>query len=254
MNPVRGLMAVAKCEGLTAAGRSFKGALHKKNDDRYIVKTLDEEHLLLAVSDGMGGHPAGDIAAEDVVESLDSIAACTDGKIRTILSAIDRADATIRDRVSRALSLEGMGATVTAAILGRRKICWAHVGDSRLYLIRSRFMRQITKDHSFIQDLIDSGELSAEESISHPMAHVLDQCVGCLDGGADCGSFDIVSGDFILLSTDGLYRVVPDRQIGPIISSSRDVSSSVDDLLALAAANGAPDDTTVVVAHVYESD
>jgi protein phosphatase len=247
-------MIVSESKGLRAAGQSFKGASHKKNDDRFIVKALDEEHLLLAVTDGMGGHPAGDIAAEDVVESLDLIAAYRDDKIQTILSAIDRADATIRDRVSRALSLEGMGATVTAVILSRRKIWWAHVGDSRLYLMRSHFMRQITKDHSFIQDFIDSGELSLEDARFHPMAHVLEQCVGCLDSGADCGSFDIISGDFILLSTDGLYRVVPDRQISRILSSSRDVSSSVDDLLALAAANGASDDTTVVVAHIYESD
>lgn len=254
MNPVKVPTVVAECEGVTAAGRSSKGVSHKKNDDRFIVKTIDNKHLLAAVSDGMGGHPAGDIAAEDVVESLGLIAVGTDDKTGAIVSAIDRADRTIRNRVSKALSLEGMGATVTAAILNRRKIWWAHVGDSRLYLVRNNFMRQITKDHSFIQDLIDSGELSEEEALSHPMAHVLDQCVGCLDGGADCGSFEIVSGDFILLSTDGLYREVPDRQIGRTISSSRDVSSSVNDLLTLTAENGIPDDTTVVVAHVYESD
>lgn len=254
MNRVRESMVVAECEGIVAAGRSFKGALHKKNDDRFIVKTLNDEHLLLAVSDGVGGHPAGDIAAEDVVESLSLIAAGTDNKIGTMVSAIVRADTAIRNRVSKALFLEGMGATVTAVILSRRKIWWAHVGDSRLYLMRSRFMRQITRDHSFIQDFIDSGELSLEDALAHPMAHVLDQCVGCLDAGADCGAFDLLSGDFILLSTDGLHRAVPDRQIGPVISSALDVSSSVADLLTLAAENGATDDTTVVVAHAYESD
>jgi len=253
MNPIEKPTVVAGCEGVIASGRSSKGASHKTNDDRFIVKTLDDEHLLLAVSDGMGGHPAGDIAAEDVVESLGLIAAGTDDKTGALVSAIDRADKTIRNRVSKALFLEGMGATVTAVILNRRKIWWAHAGDSRLYLMRNNFIRQVTKDHSFLQDFIDSGELSEKEALSHPMAHVLDQCVGCLDGGANCGSFDMVSGDFILLGTDGLYRVVSDRQIGQVISSPREVSGIVGDLLTIVAENGAPDDTTVVVAHAFES-
>lgn len=246
-------MVVFGNKGVTASGQSFKGADHKKNDDRFIVKALDSETTLMAVSDGMGGHPAGDIAAEDVVESLDLIAGGTENKIVSIISAIDRADTTIRNRVRKALILEGMGATVTAVILNRQKLWWGHVGDSRLYLMRKDLMRQITKDHSFLQDFIDSGELSAVEALSHPMAHVLDQCVGCLDMGADCGSFDIVSGDFVLLSTDGLYRVVPDQQIGSLISSCQDVSSGVSDLLALATENGAPDDTTVVLAQVTKT-
>jgi protein phosphatase len=181
---------------------------------------------------------------------LDLIAAGTENRILNIVSAIDRADITIRNRVRKNLILGGMGATVTAAILSRRKIWWAHVGDSRFYLIRSRLIRQITKDHSFLQDFIDSGELSGKDALSHPMAHVLDQCVGCLDAGADCGSFDVVYGDFILLSTDGLYRVVPDQKIGSIIYSSRDVCRTVEDLLSLAAENSASDDTTAVLAHV----
>lgn len=246
-------MVVVECDGITVSGQSFKGADHTKNDDRFIIKALDSENVLMAVSDGMGGHPAGDIAAEDVINSLDLIAAGTENRILNIVSAIDRADTNIRNRVRKALILEGMGATVTAVILNRRKIWWGHAGDSRLYLMRSRLIRQITKDHSFLQDFIDSGELSDKDALSHPMAHVLDQCVGCLDAGADCGSFDIVSGDFILLSTDGLYRMVPDQKIGSIIYSSRDVCHSVEDLLSLAAVNNAPDDTTAVLAHVQDT-
>ena len=246
-------MVAVECDGIATSGQSFKGVDHTKNDDRFIIKVLDSENILMAVSDGMGGHPAGDIAAEDVISSLDLIAAGTENRILNIVSAIDRADRTIQNRVRKDLILEGMGATITAAILSRRKIWWAHVGDSRLYLLRNRLIRQITKDHSFLQDFIDSGELSDKDALSHPMAHVLDQCVGCLDAGADCGSFDIVSGDFILLSTDGLYRVVSDQEIGSIIYSSRDVCHSVEDLLSLATENSASDDTTAVLAHVYDT-
>ena len=246
-------MIVAECDGIIASGLSLRGGKHKKNDDRFIIKALDAEHLLIAVSDGMGGHPAGDIAAEDVIKSLNLITSDTDNKLLSIVSAIDRADTNIRNRVRKAFILEGMGATVTAAILSRQKIWWGHVGDSRLYLMRNNFIRQVTKDHSFLQDFIDSGELSGDEARSHPMAHVLDQCVGCLDMGADCGSFDTISGDFILLSTDGLYRVVSDHQIGAMITTSQDVSSSVDDLLSLAIDNSTPDDTTVVIACIIDS-
>lgn len=244
-------MVVVEIKGISASGRSFKGAKHQKNDDRFIIKALDSETILMAVSDGMGGHPAGDIAAEDVIASLDLIAGGTENNIVSIVSAIDRADVNIRNRVRKALILEGMGATVTAVILNRQKVWWGHVGDSRLYLMRNDVLRQITRDHSFLQDFIDNGELSTVEALSHPMAHVLDQSVGCLDSGADCGSFDIVSGDFILLTTDGLCRALPDKQIGSTISSSKDVSSGVSGLLSQATEMSAPDDTTVIIAQVY---
>lgn len=241
------------CDGIAAFGRSLKGYRHKRNDDRFIIKDLNSGTILMAVSDGMGGHPGGDIAAEDVIGSLDLISDAAGNEVVSIHSAIDRADVIIRNRVRKSLTLEGMGATVTAAILNRQKLWWGHVGDSRLYLLRNNHMCQITKDHSFLHDFIEDGEISEEEALSHPMAHVLDQCVGCIDAGADHGSFDVKPGDYILLNTDGLFRVLSDHQIVSTVSSSRNVTSVVDKLLTLTADNCAPDDTTVVMAHIYDA-
>jgi len=243
-------MSNVTCDGLVVSGRSLKGAKHNKSDDRFLIKPFDSGHVLMAVSDGMGGHPAGDLAAEDVMAGLHSIEHGNENGILSIVSAINRADITIRSRVQRSMILEGMGATVTAAILNRRELWWGHAGDSRLYLMRNGSLRQITKDHSFLQEFVDSGELSEEDAASHPMAHVLDQCVGCLDSGADGGSFNVSSGDFILLCTDGLYRVVSDQEITSALSSSPDVSSCVNRLLSLTTENGLPDDTTIIVAHI----
>jgi len=245
------LLDITEVDSIIAFGQSWMGLDNFKNDDRYLIKTLDSETLLLAVSDGMGGHPGGDIAAEYVIKSLSLITSESNNGITQIVSAIDRADVAIRNRVSKAMIYEGMGATVTAAIINQNKIWWAHVGDSRMYLLRGGVLRRITKDHSFLQDFIDSGEISEEDAASHPMAHVLDQAVGCLDGGVECGTLTALSGDLIILCTDGFYRVLPDSQILSILSSASNEPDSVEKLFYSARKKKSPDDTTMVVAHMF---
>jgi protein phosphatase len=246
-------MTIAENDDITASGRSIKRSEDDKSDDRFIIKALDSKDILMAVADGMGGHPAGDVAAQDVIDSLILVTGDTENNVLRIVSAIDRADRHIRNRVRKAMILEGMGTTATAVIVNQRKLWWGHVGDSRLYLFRGGILRQITKDHTFLQEYIDSGELSATKARSHPMAHVLDQCVGGLDSGADCGSFHVLPGDIILLCTDGLNRVVNDQQIESLITSATSANSCVEDLLAAAAEEGLSDDTTVVVAYISPS-
>lgn len=238
--------------GVISSGCSHKGVKHTKNEDRHLIKVLDSENLLLAVSDGMGGHPAGDIAAEDIIASLDLIAGETKNGILSLVSAINQADIVIRNRVRKEMIFEGMGATATTVILNRRKVWWGHIGDSRLYLLSGGVLHQVTRDHSFLQDLIDSGDISEEEAASHPMAHVLDQCVGSMDAGVDCGTFAVSPGDSIILCTDGFYRAAPDSRIASVTISNRSAAGCVAELLALAIKQGPPDDATIVVARVSE--
>lgn len=238
--------------GVISSGCSHKGVKHTKNEDRHLIKVLDSENLILAVSDGMGGHPAGDIAAEDIIASLNLIAGEIKNGVLSLVSAINQADIVIRNRVRKEIIFEGMGATATTVILNRERVWWGHIGDSRLYLLSGGVLHQVTRDHSFLQDLIDSGDISEEEAASHPMAHVLDQCVGSMDAGVDCGTFAVSPGDFIILCTDGFYRVVPDSHIVSVANSAQSVPDCVSELLTLVVKQVPSDDTTIVVGKISD--
>ncbi len=235
-------------KGIAATGKSHRGSNRRKNDDRFLVMDLDENNLLLAVSDGMGGHPGGDIAAEDIISCLKSINIHVHNKSTLLTAALSQADSIIRERVEKKPGFEGMGATATAAIIGHRMVHWAHIGDSRLYLLRDKILRQITRDHTFLQDLIDAGDISAEDAVNHPMCHVLDQCVGCIDSGVDSGKFEIHRNDILLACTDGLTRAVGDDKIAEILSSAELVSDCTDNLIEASLQAGNLDDVTIAVA------
>ena len=233
-----------------AAGISRIGKDRAKNDDRFLVTDLGESTLLFAVSDGLGGNPDGDIAAEDIMRCLGALET---GSIVTpvpLSDAINQADMIIRNKVENNSKLEGMGATVTAAIIGQERVCWAHVGDSRMYLVRNGILRQITRDHTFLQDLIDWGDVSVEAALTHPMRHVLDQCVGGMDSGIDSGEFEILADDILILCTDGLHSVVTEEEMVEIVLSTEQLSHCTAKLLDASLQGGSLDDITIVVAHI----
>ena len=233
---------------ISTFGASCKGTGRKQNEDRYLVELIDEHSVLLAVCDGMGGHPAGDIAAEDILECFKD----HDGNITDpsafLVQAVANAESVIMKRVEKDPELTGMGATATAVIIDKRMISWVHIGDSRLYILRNGALRQITRDHSFLQDFIDDGKLTAQEAAVHPMVHVLDQCVGCADAGPDSGSFALVAEDVILLCTDGVYRSLGEEEIKRTLSPAQEATSQVGSLLDKALQAGTRDDATAVVA------
>lgn len=239
-------------KSVAVSGITRRGSAHEKNDDRFLIKALNDESHLLAVSDGMGGHPAGDVAAEDIISCLSSINNNSYDKTLILTSGVNRADALIRNRVKKVPMLEGMGATVTTVIINGEWAWWVHIGDSRMYLMRKGILRQLTRDHSFLQDLIDSGDISVEDAAKHRMAHVLDQCVGCMDAGVDSGKFAVHTGDIFLLCTDGLYRTVTDEKIAHILLSERSVPKCVEHLLQASMMAGIPDDTTLIVASIFD--
>jgi protein phosphatase len=232
---------------IDAAGGTRKGVGKRRNEDRYLVETMADS-LLLAVSDGMGGHPAGDIAAADILRSLTNWQSERFHPLPFLMEAVARAESTILGRVEKNTDLAGMGATVTAAIIQARKIFWVHIGDTRLYLLRDGKLQQITRDHSFLQDFIDDGTYTPQQAAEHPMAHMLDQCVGCADAVPDSGSFPLAAGDTVLLCSDGVYRPLGDTAIGALLSPAREVVDRIDSLLEAAVRAGSRDDATVVVA------
>ena len=234
---------------MIAFGDSKKGSQRQENEDRFLVKAINSTSLLLAVSDGMGGSPTGGEAADDVICSLASLKNEEDNSL-FLKNAINQADSVIKRRVERHPDLEGMGATATATIVTSRMAWWAHIGDSRIYLMRENALQQITRDHSFLQDLIDGGDVSRAEAAAHPMAHVLDQCVGCMDAGVDSGALPLFPGDILLVCTDGLYRSLSITEMEDIFSVSVDAEECAKQLLNKPSPEVSSDDATVIVAFV----
>lgn len=231
---------------LNTAGDTCPGSRRFGNDDRFLIRPLDDGRVLAAVSDGLGGHPGGYLAAETIMEVFRSVDCSAPDPAANLAAAMRLAETRIHAHVRKITRLYGMGATAVAALVGRNRVHWAHAGDSRLYRLSAGRAEQITTDHSFLQDLLESGDIEPQEAIDHPLAHVLDQCVGCLDDGPDRGTFAVNPGDRLLLCTDGLHQSVGGRDIAAIAAAEPDPVRFVSRLIRTARRNGADDDITVV--------
>lgn len=196
--------------------KTHKGMVRKNNEDRYLVRNLSPCHLL-AVADGMGGHNAGDVASSMAIELLESYPfeglnlSEIEGAILAINQAIFAKSTEDPERL-------GMGTTLTIALLKESCILLGHVGDSRAYMVGDDGMRCLTTDHSLVNELLKTKEITEEESIHHPLRHVLSQAVGtektiC----ADYQSLEIGNRATLLLCTDGLTNYVPEDEIERIL-------------------------------------
>lgn len=235
------------------AARSDVGLVRKDNQDSGYAGP----HLLV-VADGMGGHAGGDIASATVVTELVEIDhdSLTAAEASTQLSrAITSANREIARTYAESPELEGMGTTVTAIMRARNKLILAHIGDSRAYLLREDRLSQVTKDHSFVQTLIDEGRITEEEANTHPQRSVVTRVLTGADGDEpDLGAREARHGDRYLLCSDGLSGFVALDTIEEILTSGTAPGRAADDLVSLALRAGAPDNVTVVVADVVDSD
>ncbi|MBR2733770.1 MAG: Stp1/IreP family PP2C-type Ser/Thr phosphatase [Selenomonadaceae bacterium] len=222
------------------------GKIRRNNEDSLTVI----EPQTFVVADGMGGAQAGEVASQLLVEVvkivLAEIPAPWDEKIlsRAILAANEKILSTARQNSE----YRGMGTTATILSLNGAQGYFAHVGDSRLYLLRSGTLRQLTEDHSYVETLVRRGELSAEAARTHPMKNVLTQAVGAMDDiQVDAGNFPVQGGDIFLLCTDGLTNMVDDATIAKILQNAE---NPADALIDAALAAGGRDNVTVIVAGV----
>ena len=149
------------------------------NEDRFLVSAPDNDHALLAIADGMGGHAAGEVAAQIAVESFGGFSPGDSDIIAEILNQIEQAQRSILERSRLDPSLRGMGTTLTALFLDGRSALWAHVGDTRIYHLHEGSLTRITEDHTFPGMLLKKGEITREQARLHPYGNVLTRCVGC---------------------------------------------------------------------------
>ena len=213
---------------------------------------------LLVVADGMGGHAAGEVASAVAVEAL----AVLDGPGpapddmdagEALTHAIGRANDRIRGLVEADPRRSGMGTTVTALIWTGEGFGLAHIGDSRAYLLREGELVQLTRDHTYVQALIDEGRISEDERETHPARSLLLQALGGEDVVPDVGDVPAQDGDRVLLCSDGLSGVVSAQKITEVLASTPDPQQAADELVELAVAGGGPDNITCVVADIRAS-
>ncbi len=233
---------------LRAVARTDLGLRRETNED--------ESHAgsrLVAVADGVGGLPAGELASAAAIASLsplDSEGAPEGDALAALRSAVDAASGRIADMVAQNPELTGMGTTLTAMWLVGARIAMVHIGDSRGYLCRAGELTQLTRDDSYVQMLVDTGAITPEQARAHPQRSLVSQVLQAKPAQPAYTMLRPDPGDRLLLCSDGLSDVVTDEQIGQVLRDHVDLDDCAAELIKLALAAGGPDNITVVIADV----
>jgi protein phosphatase len=235
---------------LRAGSATDVGLVRASNQDQALMASP-----LFAVADGMGGHAAGEVASEVACRALREAFAAGPRTPEALAEAARKANRAVFDRAQTDPSMHGMGTTLVAVALittdGRPTLAVAHVGDSRVYLLRGGDIRQVTSDHSLVAELVADGQIAAEEAERHPQRHVLSRALGVYpDVDVDLTVLDPCEGDRFLLCSDGLSREVSDDQIASVLRRLADPDEAARALVEEAKARGGADNITVVVVDV----
>jgi serine/threonine protein phosphatase PrpC len=238
---------------LTTAA-SHVGRIRLSNQDSGYAGT----HLFM-VADGMGGHAGGDVASSLATQAITAVAderfESIDVAQETLVNAVKNSAQELSDAVRDHPDLQGMGTTVSAMIRHNDKVVIAHIGDSRIYLFRNSTLEQITTDHTFVQKLVETGRITADEAMVHPRRNVLMRVLGDFDTNPEIDSFIVETepGDRWLMCSDGLCGYVPDDVVAQILRETPDAAVASNRLIEAALDRGAPDNVTVVIAGVNET-
>jgi serine/threonine protein phosphatase PrpC len=237
---------------LRYAARSDVGLVRQTNQDSGYAGP----HLLV-VADGMGGHAGGDVASSLAIGELaplDGESHGSDDAIAHLERAVRSAHAELLARVEEEPQLAGMGTTVTALLRSGNRLALAHIGDSRAYLLRDGALTQITKDHTFVQTLVDEGRLTPEEAEHHPQRSVLMRVLSDIvdDPEPDFSMRESRVGDRYLLCSDGLSGVVSFDTLRDTLATGDPPGATCERLVALARRAGAPDNVTCIVADIVD--
>ena len=240
------------------------GLVRKENQDAYAVRVNEESgHLICVVCDGMGGANGGRIASTMAVNLFMNSclanlrAGMTEAEVQQVAEfAVEEANRAIFERGESDPDLKGMGTTIVAAIAWEVKVLFSNVGDSRAYLIRpdgeegADAIFRITKDHSWVERLVDMGDITAEEAMHHPNRNLVTRVLGPQsEAPSDSYPVQLIPGDYILMCTDGLVDTVSSREIEREVLGDGDDNTCLNRLLELAKSRGASDNVTAVLLH-----
>ena len=225
------------------------------NEDNF-ASDADGDRGLFIVADGMGGHAAGEVASEMAVQivmrELADVRDLSDPKAAaTVAEALRHANRAIHDRTASEVDKQGMGTTASVLLVSGSRYMIGQVGDSLIYLLRDGALRQLTKDHSYVQEQVDAGFLTPEQARYHPYSNVITRCVGASpEVEPDVYEGEAKLGDLFLLASDGLTGMVEDRRLHQLMSSKANPARVVDALIAEANGRGGLDNITAIVVQV----
>jgi len=243
-------------QAISDVGRKRKG-----NEDSLF---LNPEQKLFVVADGMGGHAAGEVASKVAVDAINEFVCLTSGDEEItwpfgldesisydgnrLKTAIRHANRKVLEATREKTEYEGMATTVAAVLVDGDVANLGHVGDSRIYLFSDGVFTQLTSDHSWVNEQIQSGVISPDQARSHPLRNVVTRALGGkADLAVDMQTRRMKAGDVLLLCSDGLTAMVSDEEIARLLGAAKgDVEKAAKDLVAEANANGEEDNITVV--------
>lgn len=243
--------------GIELGALSDVGCRRENNEDWFAYwepsddSQFETKGRLAIIADGMGGYEGGQEASRLAVETIEEIYADSAGSQpqTALVSALQAAHERILEHASERPALHGMGTTCTAIALLGSHLYYAHVGDSRLYLVRNGSISRLTHDHSYVSRLVEHGVISSEEAESHPQRHILTAALGA---GAEVTPETpeqpvmLNPGDVLVLCTDGLWGVVNDEEIRGVVSS-KNPNDACRELIETAKQRGGPDNITMQV-------
>ena len=235
---------------LRYAALSDVGRVRKNNEDAGYASSR-----IIVLADGMGGMVAGELASSITVQTIRRVDDTLEADILEVLAgAVQRANDRLSDLVEADPSLEGMGTTLTAIMTDGDRLALVHVGDSRAYRLRDGQLRQISRDHTFVQSLVDEGRITSAEARVHPHRSVL---IRALDGRQeiepDLSIIDAIAGDRLMLCSDGVSDYLTDEQIGELLAAET-IDMAAVELVRASLTAGSADNVTCVVADVMDEE
>ena len=239
---------------MSAEGITDVGVVRSLNEDNFTVllgRDAPVGDALLAVADGMGGHAAGEIASQMSLDLLiDALSRSSSPTAQSLKAAAERANDGVYRASSLGPNLQGMGTTLVAGLLVGGVLLVCNVGDSRAYLLRAGRLTQLTRDHSWVGDMVAKGLLTSEQASVHPRRNVITRALGVGESvQVDVTRFIIRKGDRMLFCSDGLHGLVDDGTIAAILSR-KSLKGAARELVRYAKRAGGDDNITVIVAQM----
>lgn len=230
------------------------GKAREKNQDYYYVSEDTDVPRIYILADGMGGYKGGEVASKLATESVkkyiennfSNIIKEKEEILKLIASAVEYANMVVYEKSKEDKELEGMGTTLEVCVIYNNKAYIGHVGDSRIYRIRKDIIRKLTKDHSYVQQLIEDKKITREEAKTHPKKNMITKALGCTPFvEPDLRARNFEKGDIFIICSDGLTNMVDEKQIYEIIK--QDIENATEKLINEANQAGGYDNITVII-------
>jgi PPM family protein phosphatase len=251
-------MTTSSAVSLSIGARTDRGAVRERNEDAVLVEPPDSPDVqsfgwLGIVADGLGGHRRGDVASALAVQITRDMFylrnRSADEAAHHLRAAVEQANEAIRRKGAEAEEFAETASTITAAAIGGSQLTVAQVGDSRAYLIRNSRLRQITRDHSLVDELVRKGDLTRQQAMHHPNRNVITRALGIRPTvEVDVYEETLQDNDVVLLCSDGLYCVVEESEMARALVA--DPQPAADSLIALALQRSAPDNVSVIIIRI----